>query len=267
MTHPVLLRAIVVDADNKAIRIKEGASTVTVNLAEGTHYLRGDGTADDLCKVLKDALDAAGAANTYTVALALSADPAAVSAVVTITQSGGATFQLLWADAATTALSTWFGFADADTADSTAAKTSTLTPSALWVGDGPHVEHEPKDKAREFAKRVLSARVRRGKTGTTAKDRTLAVSWVCGPRTHSMHASGGDVARTFSAFLDEWREGSPAELHFVDPSAGFTLAALSSSTSKGKWHVGDENERFEPQRQSNAVQLYSWSLLLWEHVA
>lgn len=267
MTHPVLLRAIVVDADNKAIRVKEGASTVTVNLAESTYYLRGDGAADDLCKALKDALDAAGATNTYTVALALSADPSAVSAVVTITQTGGATFQLLWADAATTALSTWFGFADANTADNTSAKTSTLTPSALWVGDGPHTEHEPKDMAKEFARRSLSGRVRRGKTGETLKDRTLAVSWVCGARTHDMHASGGDTARCFSVFLDEWRAGSPAELHFVDPSSGFTLAALSSSTSKGKWHVGDENERFDPQRQSNAVQLYSWSLLLWEHVA
>jgi hypothetical protein len=266
MTYPVFLQAVVIDSTNKAIRFKEGASTVTVSLTEGTYYLRGDGVTDDLLKAIKDAIDGAGATNTYTLAVAWSADPSAVPAVVTITQSGGATFQFLWADALTTFDEGLIGFTNVNTADNTTAKTSTLSPSAVWVGDGPHKEHEPIDRPIGFAKRSRAGKVRRGKTGTTRKDRRFAVSFVSAVRTHEQFNTT-DPERCFNRFLDRWRAGKPVEFHLADITAGFALGALSSTTEQGATYQlgGDGDDEFEPRRQSNAVQLYSWTLELWEN--
>lgn len=264
--HVVFLRAIVIDATNKAIRMKEGATTSTVTLVEGTYYLRGDGAADDLLKIVDDALTSHVGANTYVVSVAWSADPAAGAAVVTITQSGGATFQLLWADVLTTFDPAWLGFADANTADSTAAKASTLSPSAVWVADGPFRELEPVDRRQGYARRARSGRVRRGKTGETNKDRRLGLSFVCAERTHEKNIAA-DPDRAFNRFLDRWTAGSPAELHLAT-ATGFVLGALSSSTEHGAgWHVGGEgDEDFDPQRHSAAAALYSWDLDLWPEV-
>jgi hypothetical protein len=268
MSYPILLRAVVIDADNKAIRFKEGASTSTLSLAENTYYLRGDGTADDLLKAIKDAFDAAGATNTYTVAIAWSADPAGVSAVITITQTGGATFQILWADGATTFNPAWLGFADANTADSTAAKTSTLSPSLAWVSDGPYAENEPVDRPQGTVQRARSRRAKRTKTGNTGKDRVLGMSFVAAARTHQQFASGGDTARCFNTFLDELREGPPFELHLVGTTTGFTLASTTSSTKQATLVLGEEGDaEFKPRRQSNGVQLYSFAVECWEYVA
>jgi hypothetical protein len=270
MSWPVLLRAIVIDADNKAIRFKEGASTSTLSLAEGTYYLRGDGAADDLLKAVKDAFDAAGATNTYTVAIAWSIDPDAAHAVVTITQSGGATFQILWADALTTFNEAWLGFTNANTADSTAAKTSTLSPSAAWVSAQPLEMDQPIDRAQTYVQRARSRRVRRGKYGTTAKDRRIDLALIPSTKTHEQFVSaGGDVARAFNRFLDELREGAPLELHLASVSSGFVLAALSSSTESGAGYVlgEDADADFEARRLNAASGLWSWSLELMEHVA
>lgn len=272
MSYPILLRAIVIDSTNKAIRFKEAAATVTLLLAEGTYYLRGDGSADDLLKILKTAIDAAGATNTYTVAVAWSADPSAVAAVITITQAGGATFQFLWADALTTFDPTLLGFARTNTADNTSAKTSTWSPAAAWVADGDYEEFEPIDRRIGYAERARSGKVRRGLTGMTRKDRRISFAFVDASRTHEMFADTVsavlDVNRCFNVFLDRWCSGQPAELHLVDITSGFTLGALSSTTEQGdRWHVGDEGDAdFTPERMSNAVQLYSWSLDLWGHV-
>jgi len=272
MSYPILLRAIVIDSTNKAIRFKEGATTATLSLAEGTYYLRGDGTADDLLKALKDTIDAAGATNTYTVAVAWSADPDGVSATITVTQTGGATFQFLWGDALTKFDPTLLGFARTNTADNTSAKTSTWSPSAAWVSDGVYKDLEPVDRPVGYAKRARSGRVRRGKTGTTRKDRTLTLSFVDGSRTHERYAdtvsSVVDSNRCFNVFLDSWRSGQPAELHLTPITSGFTLGALSSSTEHGAgWQVGGEgDDEFAPARESNAVALYRWTLDLWAEV-
>lgn len=264
--HPIFLRAIVVDSTNKNIRMKEGATTATVSLVEGTYYLRGDGAADDLLKIVDDALTSHAGTNTYVVAVTWSADPDAVSAVVTITQTGGATFQLLFADALTTFLPGWIGFPATNTADSTAAKSSTLSPSSTWVADGPYRELLPMDRPLGYAKRARSGRVRRGSTGETRKDRLLGLSFVVAARTHEMHIAA-DPDRAFNRFLDSWRAGSPAEFHLAT-ATGFVLGALSSSTEQGSgWHIGGEgDDEFAPPRLNPATGLYAWDLELWPAV-
>lgn len=264
---PVLLHAVVIDSTNGGLRITEGANTSTTLIPAGTYYLRGDGTADDLLLAIKTAMETNTAprvsVNTYTVAVAWSTDPAAVSAVVTITRATGAdTFGVLWADALTTFDQALLGFAVSDTVNAS-AKTSTKSPSAVWVCDGVYREYEPADAPQGYSKRARSGFVRQGKTGETHKDRGLVVSFVSAARTHEMHIAA-DPERAFNRFLDRWRAGRPAELHLAT-ATGTVLGALSSSTESGAgWHLGgDPEEKFDPPRTNLATASYSWSFELW----
>lgn len=269
MTYPVFLAAVVIDSTNNVINFREGANTAVATVVAGTYYLRGDGAADDLCLALKTALEANSGArvsvNTYSVVPTWSADPSGIGCTVTITRLTGAdTFQLL--TASTTFDAALIGFNFALDALNAGPKVSTLSPSSVWVGDGPHKEHEPIDRPIGYAKRSRAGKVRRGKTGTTRKDRRFAVSFVSAVRTHEQFNTT-DPERCFNRFLDRWRAGKPVELHLSDITAGFALGALSSTTEQGAtWQLGGEgDDEFEPRRQSNAVQLYSWSLELWEN--
>ena len=277
MTYPIFLQAVVIDSTNKVINFREGANTATATLVEGTYYLRGNGAADDLCLVIKTALELNNGArvsvNTYSVVPAWSADPSARGCIITITRLTGAdTFQLL--ATSTTFDQALLGFDFAADALNAGPKVSTTSPSCVWVGDGPHRLHDPVDRPLGFAKRAQSGRVRRGKTGTTRKDRRVSVSFVAPARTHEMFVLGVDPERCFNRFLDRWRAGKPCEFHLSDITSGFTLAALTTTpvltaTRQGVlWQLGGEgDEEFDPVRQSNAVALYGWDINLWEHVA
>lgn len=270
-THPILLSAVVIDSTNGGLRITEGANTSVTSIPAGTYYLRGDpAQSDDLLLAIKTALETNTAprvsTNTYTVAVAWSADPSARGAVVTVTRATGTdSFGVLWADALTTFDQALVGFVDSDTVDAS-AKSSTVSPSSVWVGDGPYREFEAIDRHVGYAKRSRSGVVRRGLTGETRKDRRFSVEFVCAARTHEKDSTT-DVDRAFSRFLDRWLTGRPAELHLTTVS-GFVLAALSASTEHGAgWHVGvDGDDEWEPRRHSAAAALYAWSLDLWEHV-
>ncbi len=267
-THPILLASVVIDSTNKTIRMSEGGVQATVTIAEGTYFLRGDNTADDLCKAIADALALHAGTNTYPVAVTWGTDPAAgiPSAVVTISQSGGAVFALLFGNPITTFDVTTIGFIVFDTASDAAPKASGFSPWAAWVGDGPYRELEAIDRHIGYAKRSRSGVVRRGLTGETRKDRRFSVEFVSATRTHEKDIVV-DPSRAFSRFLDRWMAGRPAELHLTTAS-GFVLAALSAATEHGAgWHVGgDGDDEWEPRRHSAAAALYAWSLDLWEHV-
>lgn len=95
---------IVVDATCDTIGFDEGGAPLLADVADGTYFWRGDGTAADMCLALKTALDAAGAL-TYTVTIA-------TTGVLTIAATGP--FTLLWLTGGGDLPAATCGFANAD---------------------------------------------------------------------------------------------------------------------------------------------------------
>lgn len=264
MTVPVLLTAIVVDADNRVVRISEAGTPRTATLALGTYYLRGDGSADDLCRALKLAMEAAtgGGANTYNVAVSFTGAPASPTATVTVSIATGTdAFALLWADAATTADPSWWGFA-ASTASNTAAKVSTSSPSSCWVGNCAPEETKPKRSAEAYVFVAANGRVAAGLTGGPFTEWRFDVAFVDGRRFDEAFIAT-DPNRALSSWWQRSIRGSSFEYHLADyasPSSEVTVA-LSSSTRVGTaWHLHEDSVTdFEGARFDTATSLWALS--------
>ena len=113
-----------VDATNNKIDFTEdGGVEVTATLTPGT-YLMGatSAVAGSLCKLIKDQMEAAGGAPTYTVAYTYATKK------LTITKNSGV-FVIKWATGANTltAAKTLLGFTNADTASAIAATSNSTT--------------------------------------------------------------------------------------------------------------------------------------------
>ena len=103
-TIPRFSWSVVIDATNNDIECKQnGGGVVIAAIDPGTYWWRADGTADDLCKQLADALDAAMGA-TFTCALS-------VDGILTISHDA-TDFTIFWANVNTTADDATFGFDD-----------------------------------------------------------------------------------------------------------------------------------------------------------
>lgn len=272
MSYPVLLGGVVITASNKSIRFKEGLVTETVNLVEGTYCLTGDGGTDDLLEAVLTALATNTNAvnpNTYSATGSyVSVDPATASASITIAKAtGSSTFQILWADAATTFDPALLGFAETNTADNTSAKTSTLSPTALWVSPDPHRELEPQTSKVVSVKRSLSGRVRGLERSSSMRSWRLGLGFVRDTRVLSVRNTS-DPAATFEAFLDRYGAGSSMELHDVDTN-GTTTALISFDAAEYVDTVcfsQETIERFEPRRIAPGTPLYAFDLLLHSRV-
>lgn len=265
--YAALLAQITITTANQGIRFKEGATTGTVTIPVGTYFLRGDGASDDICLALKTAFDGLVVGNVYTVALACSVDPAAIAATVTITQTGGAAFRILWADALTTFDEALLGFTDANTADSTAAKVGTLSPEALWVSPDVPEFYEPEDQYDISVQRARSGRVRALRRGGPYDVRRVSFQFLDSRRVID-HDNTTDPAATFARFLEATSAGLRFEFHATTVS-GTTLGALSSSTEIGAGWYFDEDTAlgFAPERLQPGLALYAFTLTLLGYVA
>ncbi len=265
----VLLKAIVVGASNKTIRVIENAVTVDVTLTEGTYFLRGDATSDDLGEVYRAAVQSHTGANTYTHALALSTDPAAIAGTSTLTRATGANnFQLSWSHASTTFDPALLGFSEDDTANDGTAKVGSLSPSALWVAPETHEFFEPQYGYDASVNRSRSGRVRTLRRGGPYNERGLSFILVDDRRVWDW-GNVTDPAACFNRFMASTVGGAHFEVHSVAVSSGTTLGALSTSTRIGTawhWH-GDSVDGFEPERHDIALSLYNWDMRLMGYVA
>lgn len=267
MTYPVLCGAIVITTANRGVRVKEGATTATTNLATGTYYLRGDGAAGDFCAALKTALEAATASvNTYTVTVSRNIDVASAHTTITITRASGAdTFQILWADALTTFDETLLGFT-ANTVDDGNPKTSTQACAACWVSTDILRELEP------FGERIASV-PRRANGGVVGVSRSSHMtSWAIGfafvaeARMLKRRALAVD-GDTLEGFVERFGAGAAFEAHETALSSGTTLAALSSSTLVAVMHWSEETVTgFRPRRIGPGVPLYDLDTVAHEQV-
>lgn len=270
--YAAFLSCITIDSSNKTIRFVEGATTTNVTLAEGDWYLRGDGTSTDLCAKIKTALESNADAsnNTYTVSIALSADPTAATAVVTITRATGAgSFSILWSHADTTFRPAWLGFAETDTAHDGTAKAGTLSPSALWVSCDVLASYEPEEEYDVTILMPVPGRLRGTRTGGPHDVRLVRLDYLDIARVLA-EENANDPNATFEKFHQRHATGRRFELHARTLSSGFTLGALSSSTLVGTaaWHFDEDTAReFRPERNSPGLALYGFDLRLLGFVA
>lgn len=263
MSYPVMLGAVVLTSSNNVLRFTEAASTNNATIAAGTYYLRGDGATGDLCLAIKTALEAAGAsANTYTVTVAWSIDPAIAGARITITRATGAdNFGVLWADAATTFDESLLGFSANDAVNAT-AKTSTKSCAATWVCNDVAREIEPFSERVVAVPRAVSGRVQGVTRSARMQSWRLGLAFVDERRTFVEHALAGPQD-TLEGFMERFGAGASLELHEAQVSSGTTLAALSSSTLVDVCHFSEETlTTFEPARLGPGVPLYSLDLRL-----
>ena len=264
MSYPVMLGAVVLTSSNNVLRFTEAASTNNATIAAGTYYLRGDGAAGDLCLAIKTALEAAAvaSANTYTVTVAWSIDPAVAGARITITRATGAdNFGVLWADAATTFDESLLGFSANDAVNAT-AKTSTKSCAATWVCNDVAREIEPFSERVVAVPRAVSGRVQGVTRSARMQSWRLGLAFVDERRTFVEHALAGPQD-TLEGFLERFGAGASLELHEAQVSSGTTLAALSSSTLVDVAHFTEETlTTYEPTRLGPGVPLYSLDLRL-----
>lgn len=271
MTYPIILPAIVIDASNNAIRMKEnstlgGTGLDTVEIVPDVYTL------PDLLDAVVVALNSHANvtnANTYSVSFAADSNPANKSAIISFSKSGGSsTFQLLWADALTTFDPALIGFS-ANTLDDVNAKTNTLSPSGLWVSPAIVEEKERKDQQDAWVTRSPAGVVVGGTRGENMDVLRFGVRWVDARRAHHAYNTT-DPDAAFSRVLAKLKTGRAFELHFVDLSAGQVANPVSSGTLYGTaWHVSDDavDDDFDPERHSPAVALYAWALTFWGYVA
>lgn len=267
MSYPVFLGAIVVTTANRVIRFREGAGSVgNATLATGTYYLRGDGTASDLCLAIKTALDNFGAGgNTYSVTLTTSINPALPGATITITRTAGTSTFGVVVDGSTTFDMALIGLT-ASTANDANPKTSTVSCAAAWAANDILREREP------FGERIadVSRRVSGGVVGVSRS--AHMVSWALGfafveERRMLLRANASDVDATLEAFVRRFGAGAAFEAHEVPIASGATLAAMSSSTRFGVLHwSADSVSEFRPRRIGPGVPLYDLDMVAHEQV-
>lgn len=268
--YAALLGCVTIDASNKTIRFVEGSTTTDVTLAEGDWFLRGDGASDDLCAKLKTALEsnADAANNTYTVSVAFSVDPAAPTAVITITRATGAgSFSILWSHANTTFDPLIIGHEETDTAHDGTAKAGTLSPMSIWVSSDIVAESEPEEEYDVTVEMPGPGRLRGVRTGGPYAVWRLSFNNVDYRRVHDdMHLE--DPAATFMFFHQRVATGARFELHEQSLSSGTTLTALSSSTCIGTWHFDEESANdVVPERVEPGLPLYRFGVRLLGYVA
>lgn len=265
--YAALLRAVTLTSSS-VLRVTENGTATNITArdpATGSalasskrFYLRGDGSDDDLLQVLIETIQAHGGSNTYTGSLALSVDPAATSAVVTITLTTGTNnFQINWSHASTTFDPAWFGFADANTANDTADKVSTLSPSALWVAADVYESYE---RTREHAVSVSRARSGAIKTEQRGGPFHLhrLVSRYLDSRRMLEDDNASDPDAAFSRFLASTNDGTAFEVHALALDTGSALEAMTVYTRLQETHqwTRETAAAFRPARLSPGLALY-----------
>jgi hypothetical protein len=260
---PVYLAPIVIDASNRNIRFKEGASTVTVQLTLGTYYLLGDGTAGDFLAELRARLEAATAsANTYGITVTRSIAIASATATVTIARLAGSdTFQFLWANASTTFDAGLIGFPQVDTLDNGNAKVSTLSPSSSWVSPEVVRSVEQREAADVTVTRTRSSLTAAQRVGSHT-EWTFEHALIHEQRAKRKEALL-DPFRAASAFVRRWNDGSLLQVHLTTLATSTELAPIGNSTIKVKGCLDQRSsEEFEPRRLQPGVPFYSFALTI-----
>lgn len=258
----------IVAGENDQFRVTENATTATATIAPGTYYLLNDGSADDLCKAFLDALEAATASvNTYTISLAISIDPADLSASIRISRASGAdTFALLWADALTTFDEALFGFTNANTANSAAAKQGTKSPTCVWVPNDVPGDIELDAGAQAAEVEIADGDYDIERTSDERQSILITFEDIDGDRV-KRHLNTTDPAASLQEFLRLHGDGRELMVLEHEISSGLFLEAPSLADEVLEdgdlWRFSAETiQAFRPFRRNRGLELFDFVLLL-----
>lgn len=282
MSYPVFLLPIVVAPGT--VRMTENGIAQTLNIIDPatslalatskTFYLRGDGTADDLLRLLKLTLDThTGGTNVYTVAIQRNIDGSILPSSVTIS-AGTNNFSIDWTSASTTLNERHFGFRSIATT-SGLSTTGDVSPTSQWVSNDVVEFFEEEDEVQAFVERARSGFVLGGRRGGPYDIRRMGLQFQAEQRTVTKGVptvvSTKDTGRAFAAAWALMTTGRAFEVHLATLASGTTLSALSSSTRQDgttgvtqTWFLDADTVEsgFRPARLAPGVGLYSWQLRL-----
>jgi len=271
MSIPVLLDAVVIDADNKVIRIIEGGVTTDVVIVEGTYHLRGDGSAGDLALAVATALTTATGTNVYGLTVVYDCNSDNVAGVVTITRSVATnTWGVQWAATQTTFDPALLGFADANvTPANVATAVSTVTPSCCWVSNCDPADSDPDYDAETYTFVGNDGGVAAGAISAVRYMWLLGLEFIDGPRMHEA-LNVADPNAALSKFWARAILGSFFEVHLCATlSASLTtLETTDSGTLLGtSWHLHEDSaSSLRAARFDRASSLWSWAMRLRKRV-
>lgn len=282
MSYPVFLLPIVVAPGT--VRMTENGIAQTLNIIDPatslalatskTFYLRGDGTVDDLLRLLKLTLDThTGGTNVYTVAIQRNIDGSILPSSVTIS-AGTNNFSIDWTSASTTLNERHFGFRSIATT-SALSTTGDVSPTSQWVANDVVEFFEEEDEVQAFVERARSGFVLGGRRGGPYDIRRMGLQFQAEQRTVTKGVptvvSTKDTGRAFAAAWALMTTGRAFEVHLATLASGTTLSALSSSTRQDgttgvtqTWFLDADTVEsgFRPARLAPGVGLYSWQLRL-----
>lgn len=276
-TYPVLCGRVVINSTNNTIIYSEAGITRTATVAAGTYALGSQASdALELLTAVISAMNAVvGKSNSYTGTLMLSADPSALGATVVISINTGSTaFSLQWASASTTFDESLLGYTNTNTSSDTFAKSSTLMPDCLWVGDQPYRSWEPRLEQEAFVSRSVSGGVRGGLLGGPYRSRVLELAFVDDSRTFGEEFSGYVTTQTASnysggmlEFIQRYSDGTPILFYTSDILSAFILRVprdYSQACEGSCWWLLSEDTatEFAPKRMQPGLPLYEFSLTL-----
>lgn len=272
MSIPVILDAVVIDSTNNTIRVIEAGVTTDVTITPGTYYIRGDGSGvDDLVYAVGAAISAATGANTYTGAIVFDTDPDAPAAVVTITRDSGTnTWGVQWAATQTTFDPAWLGFIEANEADAdVASRSSTVTPTACWVGDGI-ADLDPERDANAYVFVTNDGTVAAGLIGGPFYGSVIGLEMIPGKRMWA-ELNTADPAAALSTWWERAIAGGYFELHQVELASTTvtTTETPSNMTAWGQvaWHLHEDSvTRLPASKLNRATSLWSTSMRMRKRV-
>lgn len=258
--YPLIRRAITITPSNNSFYWREGANVALAVVADGVYWLRTSGVGSLLLAV-KAAIESANAStNTYTLTMTRSVNPATPTSTVTITRTTGAdTFQIA---AGNTFPLHALGFPDLGTPLDSLPKTSTTSPSGIWLSNDMLTIDEPDITGEVFGEDPSRGGAVVAGAQSEAWDRyRWAVAYVARKRVWQ-EANVADPNATWEAFWRRIRSGPVLELARLDPIT-FAMTDLA-----GQW-VADlaTRERVGPVRLGPGTPIYSWPMEFQRWVA
>lgn len=265
--YPFISRPIEITAANRVIRITEGASTANVNVAAGTYWIRGDGSADCLLTRLKTALEAATAStNTYTVSLLFEPLNLDTPVVVRIARATGSdTFRLDFDNVAVTFPVEAIGFRRVATALDANDKDGDRPTTGLWMADDMLVVDDPSEDGDVFGDLPASSgAVLFGSHSEPWEMWRWQHARIRRSRTWGIYATYPDVSWQY--FHRHVRSGAVCELRTAGISSTAVVPYASASVEQtggaGAQWVADEQTRANVgplNRDAPGNPFYSWA--------
>jgi hypothetical protein len=255
--YPLLRRAITITENkNDVIRFREAGLTVDAKVAPGVYFLKAG--AGGLLDAVRAAFEAAQPtiANTYSVTLTVSVNALQPTGVVTVTRLLGTDgFTIGGADPLTTFPLHVLGFDLITTSTASAPRSSTLSPSGIWVSNDMLTTDEPDFTGEVFGETPsrggsLSA----GAQSDTWDRYRWAVAYVARRRVWQ-EANPTDPNATWEAFWRRIRSAPVLELARIDPTT-FAVTDLPN-----QW-VADlaTRQSVGPVRLGPGTPIYSWPM-------